>query len=206
MLIKTTHFPGLQDYPSTLSRMQAYTQSRNKKSEDQIWLMEHFPTFTSGISSNSAKLPSSIKGIKLYQTDRGGKLSYHGPGQLMIYTMFDLKRLKLRITSLVNLLEETIIILLNKYGINGHRIKYAPGVYINNEKIASIGLKISNGYCYHGASLNVNVSKNAFNSILPCGYSGLSVVNLLDFICVDNNNEITDNLTPILIRLISEHK
>jgi lipoyl(octanoyl) transferase len=149
--------------------------------ENQIWLLEHPPVFTLGTAASKEHILDA-KNIPVIQTDRGGEVTYHGPGQLVIYFLLDIKTLKWGPKALVKNLEDFIQDLLKQYGIETNIISGAPGVYVQDKKIASIGLRISRGKTYHGISLNVNMDKKPFEQINPCGYEGLKVTQIKDFI------------------------
>ncbi len=175
---------GLTDFEATCQAMQAFTAARTENTADELWLTEHPPVFTLGLNRKQVRMPAR-EDIPVVLTDRGGKITYHGPGQVVIYTLLDLSRRKLNIRSLVSLLENSVIELLQEHHIDAYARKDAPGVYvsINNKpeaKIASLGLRVKNNSCYHGLSLNVAMNLNPFNSIDPCGYAGLAVTQTSD--------------------------
>ncbi|MCU7918007.1 MAG: lipoyl(octanoyl) transferase LipB [Candidatus Thiodiazotropha sp. (ex Epidulcina cf. delphinae)] len=168
---------GLQPYSTTWQAMQDYTDARNPASPDQLWLLEHPPIFTLGQAGKPEHLlnPGTIP---VQKTDRGGQVTYHGPGQLIAYLLLDLRRAHLGIRSLVTLLQEAVIALLAEQGIPASARKDAPGVYVGQSKIASLGLRVRRGCCFHGLSLNVEMDLEPFTRINPCGYPGLSVTQL----------------------------
>ncbi|TEU21967.1 MAG: lipoyl(octanoyl) transferase LipB, partial [Gammaproteobacteria bacterium] len=146
---------GLQDYTQTWDAMKNFTQARNANTKDELWIVEHPSVFTQGISSKAEHLLESSD-IPVVNTDRGGQITYHGPGQLIVYCLIDLKRLGVGVKKMVSLIELSIIDLLAKYQIEAHLKEGAPGVYVNGAKIAALGLKVKNGRTYHGLSLNVD--------------------------------------------------
>ncbi len=159
--------------------MRAFTLARSANAPDEIWLTQHPSVYTLGLNGNLAHLrePSHIP---LVRTDRGGQITWHGPGQLVAYTLIDLKRAGFGIRSLVDRLESAVISTLLPFGIRGERIPQAPGVYIQGAKIASVGLRIVRGCSYHGLSLNIDPDLRPFLAINPCGYAGLTVTSLAD--------------------------
>ena len=184
-----------QDYLTTWQQMREFTlkrnlsgtqekQSNNNRSDkkltqtnNQIWFTEHPPVFTLGRAGKSKHLLQTTS-IPLIKTDRGGQITYHGPGQLIVYCLLNLQQLKLGVSQLVRLLEQLILAVLAQYQITGHLIKGAPGVYVEGKKIASIGLKVTRGCCHHGFAFNLDMDLNPFTLINPCGYSGLEVTHL----------------------------
>ena len=170
---------GLINYQDSYDAMKAHITKPNF--ENQIWLLEHPPVFTLGTAASKEHILDA-KNIPVIQTDRGGEVTYHGPGQLVIYFLLDIKTLKWGPKALVKNLEDFIQDLLKQYGIETNIISSAPGVYVQDKKIASIGLRISRGKTYHGISLNVNMDKKPFEQINPCGYEGLKVTQIKDFI------------------------
>jgi lipoyl(octanoyl) transferase len=170
---------GRQDYHKTWQAMQAYTQARDSQSPDQLWLVEHPPVFTLGLNGKREHL-LNVADIPVVQSDRGGQVTYHGPGQLVIYTLLDIARLHLNARQLVSLLETALLTTLAQYGLQANAKAEAPGVYVGEKKIGSIGLRIKRGCCYHGLSLNNAMDLSPFSRINPCGYSGLEVTQLAD--------------------------
>ncbi|MDH5692298.1 MAG: lipoyl(octanoyl) transferase LipB [Gammaproteobacteria bacterium] len=168
---------GLQDYLSVWQQMRDYTESRTENTADQIWLVEHPPVFTQGRAGKPEHVLAPGE-IPLVQTDRGGQVTYHGPGQLILYPLLDLKRLKLGIRPLVEALENAVVELLKGMNITAYGSKEAPGVYVDGKKIASIGLRIRKQCSYHGLSLNVRMDPEPFSRINPCGYKGLEVTQI----------------------------
>ena len=177
MIIKTI---GLIDYEESLQRMREFTLRRSQKEEDELWIVEHPPVYTMGLKTKPEHLPQVRQRIPLVQSDRGGQITYHGPGQIIIYALLDLRRLKLSVREAVRLLEQTVINLILSLGINANGDEVRPGVYVQGKKIASLGLKIRNGYSYHGVALNVDMDISPFEQINPCGYANLSVTQLKD--------------------------
>ena len=171
---------GRTDYEATWHAMQAFTLSRESDTADELWLTEHAPVYTLGLNRRNVRLPSR-QDIPLVMVDRGGKITYHGPGQVIVYLLLDLKRRNLTIRQLVSAMENAIIALLAGFGITAIARADAPGVYVDGRKIASLGLRIKNGRSYHGLALNVDMDVSPFSAIDPCGYQGLQVMQLRDF-------------------------
>lgn len=168
---------GLQDYAPVWRQMQAFTQNRNATSADELWVVEHHPVYTLGLNGKPEHL-LNIGDIPVVNTDRGGQVTYHAPGQAVVYTLLDIKRLQINIRELVSLLENAMISSLASYGIMAVARADAPGVYVDGQKIGSIGLRIKNNCSYHGLSLNNNMDLSPFSGINPCGYSDLKVTQL----------------------------
>lgn len=171
--------PGLSDYVPVWHAMRDFTRGRNEATPDEVWLVQHPPVFTLGLAGKREHLiaPSSIP---LVQVDRGGQITYHGPGQIVLYLLLDLRRYRLSVKQLVALMEQSLIDLLARHGISAERQSGAPGVYVQGEKIAALGLRIQKGCCYHGLSLNVDMDLTPFQFINPCGYAGLGVTRTVD--------------------------
>jgi lipoyl(octanoyl) transferase len=170
---------GLQPYRETCQAMRNYTDQRDASSQDQLWLLEHPPVFTLGQAGKPEHLLDPGH-IPVLRSDRGGQVTYHGPGQLVAYLLLDLRRASLGVRSLVTLLEQTTIALLAEHGITAAARRDAPGVYVAEAKIASIGLRVRHGCSFHGLSLNVAMDLEPFRRINPCGYPGLRVTQLKD--------------------------
>ena len=173
---------GVTDYQTTLQAMQTFTASRTAETPDELWLTEHNSVYTLGLNRNNVGLPQNE--IPVVLVDRGGKITYHGLGQVVIYFLIDLKRHHLNVRQLVNIMETSIIGLLAEFSIKADTQKDAPGVYVQvndkHQKIASLGLRLKNNCCYHGLSLNVNMDLAPFNAIDPCGYAGLEMTQTFD--------------------------
>lgn len=175
MFIKTL---GLVSYDESLENMRRFTRDRSELTEDELWLTEHPPTYTLGLKTKAEHILNHDHKIPLIQSDRGGQITYHGPGQIVAYTLLDLRRLNLTVRKAVRLLEQTTINLLSSLGIVAFGDNARPGVYVNGKKIASLGLKIRNGCSYHGIALNVDMDLKPFDNINPCGYPDLNVTQL----------------------------
>jgi len=166
---------GLVDYEKSYQAMQNFTATRNNHTRDEIWTLQHPPVYTLGVRTKPEYFPRRNNGIPIFKADRGGQITFHAPGQLTAYTLLDLTRLGLTVRSLVRYLEASVIDLLGEFDITATGNPKAPGVYVNEAKIAAIGLKVSRGCCYHGLALNVDMDLGPFAAIDPCGCTGLSV-------------------------------
>ncbi len=160
--------------------MLEFTDARSAVTNDELWLLEHPPVYTRGTSCRTEVAHNSMA-IPVVQSNRGGQITYHGPGQLIIYLLLDIKRLGIGPKKLVETIEESVIDLLGSYGLSGKRRKGAPGVYLTDRKIAALGLRIRNGKCFHGLSLNVDMDVSPFEMIDPCGITDLEVTQLSDY-------------------------
>jgi lipoyl(octanoyl) transferase len=170
---------GQVDYESTWHEMQSFTDARTPDTPDETWFLQHAPVFTQGRNGKQEHLLDTGD-IPVIQVDRGGQVTYHGPGQLLVYPLLDLTRRQLGVQSLVRLLEQTVIDLLAGYGVTATRRDKAPGVYVDDRKIAALGLRVRRGCCFHGLSLNVDMDLAPFSMINPCGYPGMQVTQLAD--------------------------
>ncbi|MFT7413862.1 MAG: lipoyl(octanoyl) transferase [Methylophagaceae bacterium] len=167
----------LVDYQSTCDAMRAFTAHRDQLSQDELWLVEHAPVFTQGLNGKDEHVLDSGD-IPVIKTDRGGQVTYHGPGQLIAYTLFDLKRLNIGVREMVSHMENSVINMLDDLGIKANARVDAPGVYVDDRKIAALGLRVKHGSCYHGLSINVSMDLTPFSFINPCGYQGMEVIDL----------------------------
>lgn len=170
---------GLSDYVEALQKMRQFTDLRGHGSDDELWLLEHPPVFTLGQAGRTEHLLDA-GGIPVIDSDRGGQVTYHGPGQLVAYVLVDLRRRQLGVRHLVDGLEQCVIDMLAAAGVTGQRKVRAPGVYVSGKKVCALGLRIRNGCSYHGLALNVDVDLAPFQGIDPCGYRGLQVTRLKD--------------------------
>ncbi|NOQ81267.1 MAG: lipoyl(octanoyl) transferase LipB [Methylophaga sp.] len=168
---------GLVDYQQTCEAMQQFTAQRDENTEDELWLVEHPAVFTQGLNGKDEHILNTGN-IPVVKTDRGGQITYHGPGQLIAYTLFDLKRKKIGVREMVSRLENSVISLLDELGIKSQSRSDAPGVYVDDRKIAALGLRVKRGACYHGLSLNVAMDLSPFLNINPCGYQGMEVIDI----------------------------
>lgn len=168
---------GLVEYEPVVADMREFTLTRDETTEDQLWLLEHQPVFTQGANGDPTHLINPHD-IPVINTDRGGQVTYHGPGQLVVYTLIDLRRIKSGVRQMVSRLEQTIITMLADFNIDAYARQDAPGVYIDDRKIASLGLRVKRGACYHGVSFNIDMDLTPFHYINPCGQVGMKVIDL----------------------------
>ena len=175
---------GLAEYEPTWQAMQEFTLTRTPETRDELWIVEHPPVFTLGQAGKPEHLLTDI-GIPVVKIDRGGQITYHGPGQVVVYVLVDLHRRKIKVKELVQKIEQAVISLLANHGLAVNRREKAPGVYVGADgsggKIAALGLRIKNGCSYHGVSLNVDLDLSPFHAINPCGYAGMSVARTCDY-------------------------
>jgi lipoyl(octanoyl) transferase len=185
---------GLQDYETVWQNMKQFSLSRIESTPDELWFVEHPPIFTMGLNGKSEHVidPGTIPVVNV---DRGGQVTYHGPGQMVIYTLIDLKRLDIGIRAFVLRLEQTIINLLATYNISSNARADAPGVYVNHAKIAALGLRVKCNHVYHGASLNIDMDLEPFSRINPCGYEDMAVTQLIDLAGYQDMDEISQKFT-----------
>ena len=191
--VNIKHF-GIVDYISTWQKMKDFTLARTKNTFDEIWLLQHPPVYTLGVAGKMEHLLRNDR-ISVVRTDRGGQITYHGPGQIIAYLLLDVRRLKLGVRELVRQMEGAVIDLLEEYSVDTKFREDAPGVYVDNAKIAALGLKIKNGCCYHGIALNVDMDLTPFSAINPCGYSGLEITQTSDLGINDGLEILTKKLS-----------
>ncbi|MGB9990487.1 lipoyl(octanoyl) transferase LipB [Pseudoduganella rhizocola] len=203
---------GQADYEPTFAAMRAFTDARTPDTPDELWIVEHPPVFTLGLGADRGHLLAGANAIPVVQTDRGGEVTFHGPGQVVIYLLMDLRRNKpggkLYARHFVHKIEQAIINVLQAYNLAGERIEGAPGIYIANgpkkgAKIAALGLKVrGNGCTYHGVSLNVAMDLSPFTWINPCGYAGLETIDMRSMGADVPLAEVQDALAEELVRLL----
>ncbi len=169
---------GLCDYLPIWERMRRFTDNRDDRTADEIWLLEHHPVYTQG--QGCCSIPSGHTEIPIVHSDRGGQITYHGPGQLVAYVLIDLRRLRTGVKSMVHMLEQSVIDFLVDLSLPAERISGAPGVYVGGKKISALGLRVRRGASYHGLSLNVDMDLGPYTAIDPCGYQDLDVTQLKD--------------------------
>ncbi len=184
---------GRADYEPTWHAMQAFTAQRGPNTPDEIWLLEHPPVFTLGLAGKREHI-LQVTDIPIVAIDRGGQVTYHGPGQLVAYLLLDLKRRGYGVRELVSRMEQAVIDLLADYGIEGTRRDKAPGVYVEEKKIAALGLRIKHGMSYHGLALNVDMDLTPFAYINPCGYEGLEVTQLRELSVGEPLEQVAERL------------
>ena len=195
---------GRTDYQATWRAMQDFTATRDGQTQDEIWLLEHPPVFTQGLAGRPEHLLRET-GVPLVRTDRGGQITYHGPGQVIAYLLIDLARRGLKVRELVSRIEQATIDLLASLGSEGQRLAGAPGVYVGGAKIASLGLRVKGGCSYHGVSLNADMDLSPFAAINPCGYPGLKVTQLRDLGVRSDPTEVGELLLQQLQNHIGSH-
>ncbi|HLN48161.1 MAG TPA: lipoyl(octanoyl) transferase LipB [Steroidobacteraceae bacterium] len=195
---------GLAPYESTWRAMQRFTDERDASTPDEIWLLEHPPVFTLGLNASREHLKSAGD-IPVVQIDRGGQVTYHGPGQLVVYPLIDLRRRELDVRRLVMALENAVIAYAADLGVAASGSREAPGVYVGGAKLASIGLRIRRGASYHGLALNVSLDLEPFSRIDVCGYPGLAVTRLLDLAAGVDVGAAAAGLLPHLVRQLGYH-
>ena len=194
---------GLQPYEIVWQDMQRYTDARDADSEDQLWLVEHPPVFTLGKNGKPEHVLAAVD-IPLVRYDRGGQVTYHGPGQLVVYVLLDIQRMQLGVRELVTRLERSVIELLADYGIAAESKRDAPGVYVDGAKIAALGLRVRKGRCFHGLALNVDMDLEPFSRIDPCGYPGLKVTQLLNLVKSGGENVTLAAIKPQLVSKLQQ--
>ncbi|SIQ73588.1 lipoyl(octanoyl) transferase LipB [Marinobacterium stanieri] len=197
LIIRTPE--GLQPYSSVWEKMQALTASRDASTPDEIWLLQHEPVFTQGQAGKAEHLLSTGD-IPVVQVDRGGQVTYHGPGQLIAYLMLDLRRRKLGVRDLVDIIEQSIVALLADLGVEAYPKPDAPGVYVNEQKICSLGLRIRRGCSFHGLALNLDMDLEPFLRINPCGYAGLQMTQVRTQAPQADLAAVSDNLVKHLVK------
>jgi len=193
---------GLAAYEPTWRAMQEFTARRDADTPDELWMLQHPPVYTLGIAGKAEHLPRIATGIPIVKIDRGGQITYHGPGQVVIYLLLDMRRRGLMVRPLVRRMEQAVIDLLAGYGIAARGRIDAPGVYVGEAKIAALGLRIRNGCCYHGLALNVDMDLSPFYAINPCGYPGLEVTQMRDLGVGDAPELVGTRLTQHLLRVL----
>jgi len=193
---------GLCPYQQTLDAMHQFTDERNNDTPDEIWVLQHQAVFTQGQAGKAEHLLTNTH-IPVVKADRGGQITYHGPGQLIIYLLIDIRRLKLGVRQLVDIMEDSIISLLKSHDINAMAKADAPGVYVDGKKIASLGLRIRKGCSFHGLALNVDMDLSPFNNINPCGYAGLQMTQSKDLGGPYNVEQASDELVNILLTALT---
>lgn len=209
MNVQVRHL-GVQDYLPTYEAMKKFTNERDASTPDEIWVLEHPPVYTLGQAGDLAHLLVKDSAIPLVPIDRGGQITYHGPGQIVVYLLLDLRRRKLFVRDLVNRIEQAIIDTLTDFKVSGERHQGAPGIYLGKDnsiaahligaKIAALGLKVTKQCCYHGLALNVHMDLGPFEAINPCGYPGLKTVDLSSLGVSDNIGAVAKSLLSHLLK------
>jgi len=198
------HSLGLVEYQPIWDAMKKFTAERNSETRDEIWLVQHPPVYTQGLAGKPEHLLHNTA-IPVVKIDRGGQITYHGPGQIVAYLLLDMRRWKIGVRQLVRLMEQAVIDLLAEFGVAAHGREDAPGVYVDDAKIAALGLKIKNGYCYHGLSFNVDMDLTPFANINPCGYAGLRITQACEQGVTCSINELQAHLAQNLVHGLQRH-
>ena len=192
---------GLAGFVPTYQAMRRFTDERVTTTPDELWVLEHPPVYTVGIAGREKHFPRE-SAIPLERIDRGGQITYHGPGQAIVYALVDLARRGLTVRGMVSLIEQAVIKVLAAHGVRAERTNGAPGVYVDGAKIAALGLRVRRGCCYHGVALNVDMDLAPFSAIDPCGYPGLAVTQARAHGVLANATEMGDELASRITRLI----
>jgi lipoyl(octanoyl) transferase len=193
---------GTGEYEPTWRAMQSFTARRGAGTPDEIWVLQHPPVYTIGIAGKPEHLPRIDNRIPVIRTDRGGQITYHGPGQIVAYLLLDMRRLGLSVRSLVRRMEQAVIDLLAGYGVAARGSAEAPGVYVAGAKIAALGLRVKNGCCYHGLALNFDMDLTPFHAINPCGHPGLAVTQMRDLGAGGEVDLVATKLVEHLLRVL----
>jgi lipoyl(octanoyl) transferase len=191
---------GRVEYLPTLEAMRAFTENRSADTADELWVLEHPPVYTLGVRSDPGRGTSAGNGIPIVRSNRGGEITYHGPGQAIVYTLVDLARRALKVREFVRMLEQSVIDLLAEGGVSATRRAGAPGVYVGEAKVAALGLRVSRGRAYHGVALNVDMDLSPFLAIDPCGFPGLSVTQTRDLGVAGSAHAVGERLAATLAR------
>jgi lipoyl(octanoyl) transferase len=194
---------GRVAYEPTFQAMQAFTAARTAETPDELWIVEHPPVYTLGQAGKPEHILRDV-GIPTVKIDRGGQVTFHGPGQVVIYLLLDLSRLKIKVRELVTAIEQAVIDLLAAHGVTAERRDGAPGVYVGPAKVAALGLRIRNGCSYHGVSLNVDMDLSPFAAINPCGYPGLQVIQTKDLGIPLTAHEAGEQLSQHLLQQLDK--
>ena len=193
---------GRTEYEPTWRAMRAFTAARVRGTADEVWLTEHPPVYTLGVAGRAEHLPRVANGIPVVKVDRGGQVTYHGPGQAVAYLLIDMKRRGLSVRPLVRIMERAVIDWLAEYGVAAEGRVAAPGVYVAGAKIAALGLRVTNGCCYHGLAVNVDMDLAPFRAIDPCGYPGLAVTTAREVGIAETLEHAGEKLVGNLLRLL----
>ena len=190
------HHLGLQSYDDIWNDMQQFTENRTSHTDDEIWFVQHPPVYTLGTNGKVEHIHDA-RAIPVIHVDRGGQVTYHGPGQLVVYVLLDIKRLNIGVRALVTQLELAVIELLSGYGIDAVARSDAPGVYVGEEKIAALGLRVRRGCCFHGLALNVDMDLSPYDQINPCGYEGLKITQMVNLVESPDIDRLADQFKTI---------
>lgn len=189
---------GLVDHAAVLEEMRSFTAQRDADTVDELWLLQHAPVYTLGLAADPAFGPRAANGVPVVQVERGGEITYHGPGQVVLYTLVDLARRGIKVREFVALLEQSVIDLLAEHGVAATRRRGAPGVYAGDAKVAALGIRVTRGRAFHGLALNVDMDLLPFSAIDPCGYPGLAVTQTRDLGIGAGAEELGERLAAIL--------
>lgn len=195
---------GTVDYLAALEAMREFTARRGDATDDELWLLEHPPIYTLGLGADTAHGPRGDNEIPVMRVERGGEITYHGPGQVVLYTLVDLGRRGLKVRAFVAMLEQSVIDLLAAHGVSAVRRPGAPGVYVDGAKVAALGIRVARGRAFHGLALNVDVDLAPFGAIDPCGYPGLAVTRTRDLGVAGTPRELGDRLAQILAQRLGD--
>jgi lipoyl(octanoyl) transferase len=195
---------GLADYLPTVARMREFTLARTPETPDELWVLEHPAVYTLGQGADAKFGPRIANGIPVVQAERGGEITYHGPGQAVVYTLVDLARRGIKVKPYVTLLEQCVIDFLAGHQVQAQRKAGAPGVYVGGAKIAALGIRVTRGRAWHGLSLNVDMDLAPFSAIDPCGYPGLSVVQAKQFGIQGTAREVGNQLARALVQRLDD--
>lgn len=193
---------GMQDYKSCMHKLREFTTNRDKHTTDQIWILQHHPVFTQG-QAGKAEHILNPGDIPIVQSDRGGQVTYHGPGQLIVYFLIDLPRKRINVRNFIDSIQQAVISLLASYDIQGYSDPEAPGVYVAGKKLCSIGVRVRKGCTYHGISLNVDMDLEPFKRINPCGYTGMEISQISNYVQPISMAAIIERLIPIIQNKLS---
>ena len=191
---------GRIEYVPALQAMRAFTENRGVDTADELWVLEHPPVYTLGVRSDPGHRPGAESAIPIMRSNRGGEITYHGPGQAIVYTLVDLARRGLKVREFVRMLEQSVIDVLVEGGVTATRKPGAPGVYVGEAKVAALGLRVSRGRAYHGIALNVDMDLSPFLAIDPCGFPGLSVTQTRDLGIAGSAHTVGERLGATLAR------
>lgn len=194
---------GRVPYTDAWTEMKAFTAARAADTPDELWLLEHPPVYTYGVAGREAHLPRTDPGAPVIKVDRGGQVTWHGPGQVVLYTLLDLRRLGMGVRELVRLLEQAVLDLLDEFGVRAQRREGAPGVYVGEAKVAALGLRVTRGCSYHGLSLNVDNDLAPFDAIDPCGFPGLAVTRTVDLGIAADREQLGERLVDLIAAALS---
>lgn len=193
---------GICQYDQVYQAMVAFTDQRDRDTTDEVWLLEHFPVYTLGLNTQYQHLIRSSE-IPVIETDRGGQITYHGPGQLIVYLLMNIKHKAIGVREFIHRLEQSVIGMLQHYNIDATRRRGAPGVYVGHKKISALGIRLTKGCSYHGISINIDMDLSPYDNINTCGYAGLEVTQMKNFGINDNVQQISEVLLSKLVKQLN---